>query len=391
MNTRKSKTPFLVGSRNQIVHAVVCGAALVLLRTPRAEAEGAPHHYAFKGTGSCASSVCHGSATARAGSEILHNEYVTWLKRDKHSQAWVALASTDGKRIGENLGIASPEKEPLCLTCHATYNSSVPTNSDQLKDGVGCESCHGAAEGYLAPHAESGATHASNISHGMTELGDLSVRANTCLSCHLDHGDASVNHRLMGAGHPRLTFELDTFGVAEPRHWELNTEYLKRKGAYDPTKAWFIGQIERAGKMAELFSSPDKRTYAGYPELTQFYCYSCHHSLEEKQWKTRSYNGHPGELRLNLSSLVMARVAAHVIAPEFEKSLIESEHAIYEHPEQVGALLSKLSSTIQQVKRGLVSRVFSEHDRRALIIALVSYGESQAGSYPYEVAEQIAM
>ena len=112
----------------------------------------------FMGTGSCSSSNCHGSASPRAGSNVLQNEYVTWTKHDKHSKAWLVLKEADAQKIGQNLGLSDPSTAPSCLGCHAT---SLPPELHgpkfTVEDGVSCESCHGAAEHWLDKHAQSGA------------------------------------------------------------------------------------------------------------------------------------------------------------------------------------------------------------------------------------------
>ena len=38
---------------------------------------------------------------------------------------------------------------------------------------------------------------------------DLPTRARTCLACHMGSGNTVVDHELIAAGHPVLTFELD--------------------------------------------------------------------------------------------------------------------------------------------------------------------------------------
>src|SRR5262249_47923289 len=115
----------------------------------------------YLGTGSCSSSACHGGTQPKNGGSILQNEYVTWSKFDAHSKAWSVLTSADSKKIAAHLGIQDPSHETLCLSCHST---NVPDSKKRgekyvLEDGVSCESCHGAAEGWIRQHTESGQSH----------------------------------------------------------------------------------------------------------------------------------------------------------------------------------------------------------------------------------------
>ena len=98
------------------------------------------------GVATCSSSNCHGSISAKTSSRILQNEYSTWFRHEAHSRAYEILSNQQSKTIARNLAIGAAESEPLCLNCHATH---VPTNLRgnrfRTSDGVGCESCHGAA------------------------------------------------------------------------------------------------------------------------------------------------------------------------------------------------------------------------------------------------------
>lgn len=249
----------------------------------------------YVGPGSCSASNCHGSNKPLKSSNVLQNEYTTWSKHDLHSRAYLNLLNKDSKKIASNLGIADASKEPLCLKCHSTYVvESEHGERFKLEDGVSCESCHGAASDWLKSHTTAGTTHADNLRNGMRDLVDLGGRATLCLSCHYGTDDKTVNHRLYGAGHPRLSFELDTFGVLQPKHWVVDSDYEKRKGPYVPLQAWLTGQLYHAQATLSALASPTRSQNGLYPELSLFDCFSCHHSLTEDQWKKRSYGGRPG-------------------------------------------------------------------------------------------------
>ena len=347
----------------------------------------------FVGVGSCSSSNCHGSVTPLKGSNVLQNEYVSWQRHDLHSKAYINLTGADGKRIAENLGIANPEKEKECLDCHATNAPAALRDTKfQLEDGVGCESCHGAAGGYLESHAGHGASHQQNLDAGMTDIVSPVKRAALCVSCHLGNEEKAVTHRLIGAGHPRLSFEVDTFSMIEPKHWVVDDDYRQRKGEYVSAKAWLAGQIANANNGLKLVLS-DRRSRDGiWPEFTLMYCYTCHHSLTEEQWKVRDYGGRPGELSLNTSAVIMVREAMKVVDPSVAAAIdteLSALHTEYKsgkagpHAKALQQVLDKAATVADKAK-------FGEPELKKVMKQLAVYGATTPHPQ-YELAEQVAM
>lgn len=355
--------------------------------------EAVAQEHRYVGVASCSSSNCHGSVSPLQGSNVLQNEYTSWQEHDLHSKAYLNLTGPEAKRIGQHLGLDAPEREKLCLDCHATNApAELRDTKFQLEDGVGCESCHGAGSGYLQSHAGRGQTHAQNVEAGLKDIVAPSKRAELCVTCHLGNEEKAVTHRLIGAGHPRLSFEVDTFSMIEPKHWVVDEDYRQRKGDYISAKAWLTGQIENAKTSLALLTS-NKRNHDGiWPELTLMHCYTCHHSLTEKQWKSREYGGRPGELRLNTSSLTMVREALQVINPTLASSVdqeLTALHAGYKegkgmsHAAALQQLMGKAMAAAEAVQ-------FGDRELREVMHRIASYGA--ATQHPqYEVAEQIAM
>ena len=62
----------------------------------------------------------------------------------------------------------------------------------------------------------------------LTASGEPVERARLCLSCHFGDPLRFANHRIMGAGHPRMSFELDTFTALQPAHFKVDADYRKR-------------------------------------------------------------------------------------------------------------------------------------------------------------------
>ena len=347
----------------------------------------------YEGVAGCASSNCHGNVKVKTSTSVSQNEYQIWYTHDAHSQAYKDLLGASSKRIGEHLGIERPEEDALCLSCHSTYSRKEDRGERfRLEDGVGCESCHGPAENYIKTHTLKGQTHAQNIELGMTNLYNLNDRAKVCLDCHLGNQDKTVNHRLIGAGHPRLSFELDTYGILQPKHWTIDKDYTERKGQYQAFSAFLSGQIERSLRMLREMArevGADNRM----PELSNYYCYTCHHSLTKEEWKVRTYDGRPGELRLNLSSLLVLSTAIKNSNPELseilEKYLLRLAHE--NSREKMGSEIREVESLLnKQVSPFVRDLKVDSTLLKSVVNSLVEYCVSNP-FLPYEVAEQYAM
>lgn len=345
------------------------------------------------GPATCASSNCHGAAAPRNVTNVLQNEYITWLKHDQHAQAYKALLSEESKTIARHLGIPHPETDKLCLACHATLPDGAKGAKFQIEDGVSCEACHGAAEKWLAPHAEKGATHARNVELGLAEIASASQQAGLCLTCHYGTKDKSVTHRLLGAGHPRLTFELDTFASIEPRHWSLDEDYAKRKGEYAPFAAWISSQLVRSQSSLEQLSSKERSFMGAFPDFALFYCSSCHHSLKGEEWKSRDYHGAPGEVRLNVSSLKMLSIVLHALKSQ-KAAQLDSLIAKAQASPIEGDMTATSKEVLAFVHGELPKALASTRDKDGLgatyLPALIAYGAENENP-TYEVAEQILM
>ena len=51
---------------------------------------------------------------------------------------------------------------------------------------------------------------------------------------------------IMGAGHPRLSFELDAFSTNQPAHYSVDDDYVRRKGHIEGFNLWLTGQLAAA-------------------------------------------------------------------------------------------------------------------------------------------------
>ncbi len=353
------------------------------------------------GVTSCAGSTCHGAVEPFKGSNVLQNEYVTWQRQDKHARAYAVLLNERSKRIARNLGLAKPAHESKeCLDCHAdNVAENVRGRQFQLSDGVGCESCHGGARRWLGIHV-AGSTHAENVAAGMYPTDDPMARAKLCLGCHFGESSPTkfVTHRIMGAGHPRMSFELDTFTTIQPAHFVVDDDYRKRKSTPSGIQVWAVGQSLAMAAVLESLSDPGRNRQGMFPELVQFDCHACHHQMSQEvdlRWQPRRGVGlPPGYPRVNDANLVMLRVIASRIDPGMAQRLtakgIEFHKATAASAERFQAQAKELAALVGEFGKKAAGHNFSKDDMQAVLRGLI--GEAGVGEmFDYAAAEQATM
>jgi hypothetical protein len=296
--------------------------ALILLLAVTGSAALAAGRY--EGVATCAGSTCHGRVEGD-GRVVRQDELRIWQepssKTGAHSRAYAALASPRGQRIAATLGLGNATAAPACLGCHATPGAPRGARF-QLSDGVGCEACHGASSGWLATHYAVPASHATNVANGLVPLDDPRTRAKVCLDCHFGSGDPGqfVSHRMMAAGHPRLSFELDLFSALQQHHDE-DADYAARKGRTDSLRLWAIGQAEAVQRSLSLFAVPRLASEGIFPEFYFYDCHSCHRAIDDRPERRRTFETNPGRPipfgmpPYNDENMIMLSAVARVLAP----------------------------------------------------------------------------
>lgn len=251
----------------------------------------------YSGPGSCSATSCHGAIRPREGSRILQTEYSTWVVKDKHSRAYLALTGPVGERMARILKLPTKAEEaPKCLVCHSLY---VPpekrARTFELSEGVSCENCHGPAGGWLGGHTTRGWTHEQSVKVGMIDTRDMIHRTDKCLTCHLGTPDQFVDHEMIAGGHPDLYFELDSFQAAMPLHWRVPrlSEDLKpsEDAAWLGMRQWSTGQAEQLKDELERVSWRAKGKI--WPEYSELDCFACHHALGPAAQSWRQEHGYP--------------------------------------------------------------------------------------------------
>ena len=347
------------------------------------------------GVTSCAGSTCHGASEPFSTSTVLQNEYTTWLRHDPHAKAYKVLLNEASRRIARNLGLPDAHTAKECLDCHAdNVDAARRGRQFQIADGVGCEACHGGGSTWLGIHI-SGASHADNVKAGLYPTDDPVARAELCLSCHYGTDRKFVSHRLMGAGHPRISFELDTFTATQPAHFVIDKDYVERKGRPNGVQIWAVGQAMALARTMDLMLDPNTGTSGLFPELVFFDCHACHHPMSDLRWNPRPSTGlGPGVIRLNDANAVMLRIAAARTAPDVARALAERMRALHravmQNREETRRLAGEIRTLARQLVDGFARREFGAEDMRALLAGITTAGT--AGEFAdYAAAEQATM
>jgi len=282
----------------------------------------------FLGVSSCASSHCHGSAKPRSSTPVLQNEFFTWYKRDNHARAYRSLLTPEAIAMASHLGIGAPEKAHDCLQCHTT-NAPKEMQGERftVSDGVGCESCHGAAGNWIKSHVEKGTNHTRNVSQGLRDIVPPVARTSLCISCHAPTAENGLTHRLYGAGHPRVEFEIDSYESVMPRHWRQDDDYRERKSPANRVQAWLIGQVI----LAESFAHRQNQAHLNR-DFSLYQCYSCHHDFSKKQFLWRNYHDKPGEPPLNDSPIYILSTALGRDPESIQKNLAHLKRELSSDP-----------------------------------------------------------
>jgi hypothetical protein len=349
---------------------------------------------AHLGVASCASSVCHGKLAPQRDQNVWLNEFRIWSTEDRHARAYQTLLSDDSKRMARNLGLKNAHTAKICLDCHA---DNVPTEKRgpkfQISDGVGCEACHGGGERWIESHTEPGVTHAQNLAAGMYPTEDASERARLCLNCHMGTEDQFTTHRIMGAGHPRLSFELDSFTANQPAHYEVDEDYVQRKGSMLPFTLWLSGQVDAAGRYLELVQSKLLSSAGIAPEFSLYDCHSCHHPMEDQRWGgiRREQGLAPGGLRLADHHLMMLRAVAGAVGGEAPRQLDDAIARLLRAGQtsyaETRSAASALGGWIRERKQSWLARSFSQDEIRGIRRAIARQGADGLLN-DYSAAEQ---
>lgn len=356
--------------------------------------------YKHMGVASCATSVCHGKLTPQSDRHVALNEYRIWQQEDRHAQAYRTLELAEAKRIAANLGLPNATAAKICLDCHA---DNVPSDKRgikfQISDGVGCEGCHGGSEKWLESHAAESATHKDNVARGMYPTEQPLKRVQVCLGCHLGTKDQFATHAIMGAGHPRLSFELEAYTTNQPAHFIVDADYDQRKGKIAGMNLWVTGQLETTRRYLSLLQT--NMFHVGsmgggmFPELAFYDCHSCHHPMDKIRWNSaRAGAGiKPGSVRLQTQNLIVLQALTDTFEPTATAQLAELTNALIRSGQRDRAAVDEAAKALLnwlEPRDALARRQYSSADVIKMRKTLARYAATdKAGDYA--AAEQIVL
>lgn len=358
----------------------------------------------FEGVASCAGSTCHGRAEGN-GAVVRQDEIATWQEPSSpsgaHSRAYAVLAGRRGQQIASSLGLGPATRAPECLGCHTTFAPPSQRGARfHLSDGVGCESCHGAAEGWLASHYAAPATHASNVADGLTPLENPQVRANVCLDCHYGSTKTGqfVSHSMMAAGHPRVSFELDLFSALQQHH-NIDDDYMRRKRRPNAVRFWAVGQAEAVKRATSLFAQPKFGMEGAFPQYYFFDCHSCHRQIQDSSERRLTFEENPGRpipfgnAPFNDENIIMLSAVAGALVPGEADAFKTASRAFH------GALGGKgdarlaaqaLSRRARTLSNALSQRAYVDADAFR-VIEIISSAATRARFTDYSGSVQAVM
>jgi len=197
----------------------------------------------------------------------------------------------------------------------------------------------------------------------------------------------------MGAGHPRLAFELETFTVNQPAHYGVDDDYKLRKPYTDSVRKWLIGMAISARESAKLLQSPLFLSESLVPELSFFQCHDCHHPMDQLRWAPEgSPPLAPGAVRLNDGPLLVLIDALAVIDVAASDALEQQLWALHSASQRSRADVAKsaaaLEIALQKVSDTLSDVSLGRSDYLALRTSLLA--RAGAGGYRHFTAAEQA-
>jgi len=340
----------------------------------------------YEGVASCAGSTCHGRNEGD-GKVVRQDELRLWQEPSSpagaHSRATAVLSTPRGERITATLGLGKAASASACLGCHSTNAPNAERGGRFLAaDGVGCESCHGPAAGWISSHYAVPASHAANVAAGMIPLEKPQVRASVCLDCHFgsDKPGQFVTHAMMAAGHPRVSFELDLFSGLQT-HYNVDADYVSRKGRLDSVQLWAVGQAEAVKRQTRLFANASLASDGVFPQFYFYDCHSCHRRITDSPAATRSFETNParpipfGNPPFNDENMIMLSAVGGVLAPgqasQFDTAARSFHAAMGKGRPQAVAAAQVLGAAADGLSDAIAARGYAD-DTAFRVVAAIS-------------------
>lgn len=378
--------------------------------TANVDASAGMHASQYAGVHSCSGLGCHGALQA-SSSGIKLNESTVWAGEDHHARAYAALTGERGQRIGKNLGVDAAH-EVQCLACHVTPQlakeiAKTPGVHPRANSGVSCEACHGPAAvpgaSWLTEHTRQPwkDNKIDKKPYQMVDLADVKVEAATCVGCHVgapkdpEAGipERDLNHDLMAAGHPRLTFELTAFLENMPPHWQ-------EKGKDHEARSWAVGQVATAKAAVALLEHRAKHAKdnkAPWPEFAEANCFSCHAGLRVPSWRREgSGKGHGlGTIPYSdWQSFMLPYVTPDSAPTDVASGFAElSEVMNHAYPDEGNVIKAckKLDAPLAALEKQVNAGKYNKDTCRAMLARMRADGAKRPRPLTWDEAEQFTL
>lgn len=361
--------------------------------TVPASAESRRDSNLFNGSASCAASGCHelGLNEADPDSDISRNEYEVWRQEDQHSQSYGRLLTPQAQLIARNMGVGPAHESSTCLGCHAMNVPEAQRGPNfNIEEGVGCEGCHGGSGQWKDTHQDPDVSFAVLEQQGLFQTYDVNKRADMCLDCHFGASDQFAGHKLLAAGHPRVSFDLAFFTDLTAHH-VVDADYKERKEPPPELAIWGMGQAKMIERRMDLLASPRTGTIGFFPEFAFFDCHGCHQPISQKRKSTAKRRGQP---KFDDAHMQMLRIALERADAGLAGELARDTERLHRAAAQGrGALVDaavRMRDTARRAVGAMAPANFSGDDLKDMLRTLANLGAS--GKYSdYAAAEQLMM
>ncbi len=195
-----------------------------------------------------------------ASCEKCHAAEISVWKQTPHSETFLTLhRKPEAQQIAHKMGIESFKENSACMKCHYTVKKHVA--GLEAVAGVSCESCHGAAQGWINVHNDYGGAGVTkdaesdehridrlraSINGGMRNPVNVYMVAQSCYRCHTVPDERLVNV----GGHKvgSMDFELVSWSQGMVRH-----NFLRSNGnTNEVSSPERLRQLFMAGMIADL-------------------------------------------------------------------------------------------------------------------------------------------
>jgi hypothetical protein len=266
----------------------------------------------YIGRSSCATATCHGGIAGIG--PAWHSSSSVFEASDPHARAGDVLLNDLSIRIVEALEPSASGSDELfartlqtrCVSCHAPEIPSASSATSatleperlrrELAAGVSCEACHGPASVWEKLHTGAAWAKSARFTAalGMLDTESPLARADDCARCHVGSRPAEgpirdMNHDMIAAGHPPLSFDMLRYQTRLPPHWAADREALATAPAQE--SAPMVDAWRTRVLLAALRLSAERRSSSAHspqPELSEYDCTACHHQLQLESPRERS-------------------------------------------------------------------------------------------------------